>query len=158
MQPEQAVCRAGCLEVKKMKRAMPPLVHRQAATEKTIKRYDGKAFDWGAGITCVHLARFHLRNMGHRPPTLPRFRSALMARRAMQERGWGSVAEMLDSMLPRIAPAQMILGDMAILPGDGMDAILICVGPRRLFGWHEDSEVPVMQEPDISKVVGAWHG
>lgn len=130
---------------------------RQQATQATLNRYRGKAFDWQEGITCVHLARFHLRQMGRRPPSLPRFRSALLAKRAMKERGWGSVTEMLDSLLPRIAPAQMTLGDLTMLPGDdGFGAIFICAGPRRLFGWREDQPVAVMLEVGLDEVAGAW--
>ena len=116
------------------------LVRRRAATERTLARYRKKVFDWSKGITCVHLARAHLRNMGHKPETLPRFRSALGAKKALQERGFESVTGMLDSMLPRIAPAQMMLGDLAVVPGEGgLDAIFVCAGPLKVFGWREDA-------------------
>ena len=67
----------------------PELERRRLATLKTIERYQGKAFDWSKGVTCVHLARFHLRNMAHKPPSIPRFRSLHGAKAAMKERGWG---------------------------------------------------------------------
>lgn len=136
---------------------LPELERRKRATERTIARYRRKAFDWASGITCVHLARFHLRNMGHRPPGMPRFRSPLAAKKAMRERGWASVTEMLDSILPRIAPAQMLLGDIAVLPGDaGMDSVMICAGPRRLFGWREDQPTAVMLGVRLDEVAAAW--
>jgi hypothetical protein len=136
---------------------IPEPVRRRDATNATIERYKGKAFDWGKGVTCVHLTRAHLRNMGRRPPSVPRFRSALAAKRAMAERGWSDVPEMLDSLLPRIAPAQAVLGDVMALEGEGgMGAICICAGPRRAFGWFEGEEKPVMVEPDMAKVIGAW--
>jgi hypothetical protein len=136
---------------------IPELVRRKAATEKTLQRYRGKAFDWAKGVTCVHLARAHLRNMGHKPPTIPRFRSALGAKKAMQERGWGSVSDMLDQLLVRIAPAQMVLGDLAVVPGDaGMDAILVCAGPRKVFGWREDAPVLVVLDVSMGEMTGAW--
>ncbi|RDC66559.1 hypothetical protein HME9302_00010 [Alteripontixanthobacter maritimus] len=47
------------------------LERRRVATEKTLTRYRGKAFDWKTGVTCVHLARVHLKNMGHKPQTMP---------------------------------------------------------------------------------------
>lgn len=130
---------------------------RRVATEKTLKRYRGKVFDWSNGITCVHLARFHLRNMGHHPETLPRFRSALSAKKALKERNWNSVAEMLDSMFPRIAPAQMMLGDLAIVPGDaGLDAIFVCAGPLKVFGWREDQPGLVLLDIGLDELTGAW--
>lgn len=133
------------------------LERRRVATEKTLARYRGKVFDWSKGITCVHLARAHLRNMGHKPETLPRFRSALSAKKALKERGWSSVADMLDSMMPRIAPAQMLLGDLAIVPGqEGLDAILISAGPLKLMGWHPETGAFVLYDDGISEVTGAW--
>jgi hypothetical protein len=56
---------------------MNDLLRRKEATEATLARYRGKVFDWSKGITCVHLARCQMRKMGHKPPTLPRFRSML---------------------------------------------------------------------------------
>lgn len=137
--------------------SLPPLEKRRAATEKTLARYRHKAFDWQAGITCVHMARYQMRNMGHRPQGLPRFRSALGAKKALRERGWQSVTDMLDSMLPRIAPAQMLIGDLAAVPGDnGLDSIMICAGPQRLFGWHEDAEGIVVLGVRLDEVSAAW--
>lgn len=136
---------------------VPHPVRRQNATKKTLERYKGKAFDWAKGITCVHMARAHLRNMGHRPPGLPRFRSALGAKKAMQERGWQSVTEMLDSLLPRIAPAQMVLGDIAVVPGDaGMESIMISVGPRKVMGWLPDGSAVVVYDAPASEFTAAW--
>lgn len=133
------------------------LERRRVATEKTLDRYRGKVFDWSKGVTCVHLARFHLRNMGHKPETLPRFRSALGAKKALKERGWSSVADMLDSMMPRIAPAQMVLGDLAIVPGDaGLDSIFICAGPLKVFGWREDRPDLVVLDVGLDELTGAW--
>lgn len=134
-----------------------PLLLRQAATERTLALYRGKLFNWRRGITCVHLARRHLRHMGHNPPTVPRIRSVLSARRALAARGWDSTADMLDSLLPRIAPAQMLLGDIATAPGlEGLDAIVICAGPRKLMGWHETAEGLVVIDIGPGDLLGAW--
>lgn len=136
---------------------LPEMEKRRVATEATLTRYRNKAFDWASGVTCVHLARFQLRNMGHRPPSLPRFRSALAAKRAMKERKWASVSEMLDSMLPRIPPAAMLLGDLAVLEGDaGFDSIMVCAGPQRVFGWREDVEGLVVLGIGMNEISGAW--
>lgn len=133
------------------------LERRRVATEKTLKRYRGKVFDWSKGVTCVHLARFHLRNMGHKPETLPRFRSALSAKKALKERGWESVEAMLDSMMPRIAPAQMLLGDLAVVPGqEGLDCILVSAGPLKLMGWHPETGEFVLYDGGLDEVTGAW--
>lgn len=136
---------------------LPELEKRRVATEKTLARFRGKAFDWSQGVTCVHLARAHMRNMGHRPPGLPRFRSAFGAKRALAERKYGSVAGMLDSLLPRIAPARMLLGDICLVPGeDGLDAIFICASPRKVFGWREDATGLVVLDVRPEELTGAW--
>src|SRR3546814_3018233 len=95
--------------------------------------------------------------MGRKPPTLPRIRSALAAKKALKERGWASVSDMLDSILVRIAPALMQLGDVATVEGDqGLDALFVCAGPNRLFGWREDEEGAVVLEVTFDQVKGSW--
>lgn len=136
---------------------MNDMLRRQAATRATLDRYRGKAFDWSCGITCVHLARFHLRQMGHRVPTVPRIRSALAARRALVAQGWADTAAMLDSMLPRIAPAQMLLGDLVSAAADDpLGAIGICAGPHKIFGWREDAAQLVVLDLTLDQLTGAW--
>jgi hypothetical protein len=130
---------------------------RRLATQRTLDRYRDKTFNWAEGRTCVHLARHQLRNMGHRPPSLPRFRSALAAKRAMEERGWSSVEEMLDSMLPRITPAQMVLGDLAIVEGAaGFSSIVVCAGPQRVLGWLPSGEGVAVYAGGVSELTAAW--
>lgn len=134
------------------------LERRRVATEKTLGRFRGKVFAWKTGVHCVRLAHQHLKNMGRKPPTLPRVRSALGAKRALQHNGWDSVEAMLDSMLERIAPAQMLLGDVAIIPGDaGLDAIFVCAGPLKVFGWAIDRpELAMVDIQNLDGLKGAW--
>ena len=137
----------------------PPndLIRRQRATERTLARYRPKVFDWRTGIHCVRLAHHHLRNMGHKPPALPRVRSPLGAKKALKANGWASVTEMLDELLPRIAPAAMLLGDLAVVPGqDGFDCILICADPHKMMGWHPDTGEFVLYDGGIGELTGAW--
>lgn len=135
----------------------PEMIRRQQATQATLDRYRSKVFDWRAGVTCVHLARFHLKCMGHAVPTVPRIRSVLAAKRALAMRGWAGVEAMLDSMLPRIAPAQMLLGDLATVPGDdGFDCILVCAGPQAVMGWHPETGRFVVYEGGIGDLSAAW--
>lgn len=135
----------------------PDMIRRQQATQRTLERYRPKRFDWRTGVTCVHLARFHLKAMGHPVPTVPRIRSALAARRALQTNGWGSVPEMLDSLLPRIAPAQMLLGDLATVPdSEGFDSILICAGPQKVMGWSAIDGSFVVYDGGIGDLAASW--
>lgn len=133
---------------------MNELLRRKEATEKTLEKYRDKPFSWKDGFTCIHMLRFHLRQMGHKPPTLPRIKSALAAKRALTDRGWKDVGEMLDTLLPRITPAQMVLGDVALFESeDGFGAITISLGGK-VMGWHPDYEGMTALEP--IQIAGAW--
>ncbi len=132
------------------------MILRHEATTATLAKYRDKPFDWKAGSTCIHLLRFHLRKLGYKPERLPRIRSAIGARRALEERGWKHVGDMLDTILPRLpGHAMMTLGDVAMLRSeDGFGAITICAGPHKLLGWHEDAVGMKVLEPH--EIEGAW--
>src|SRR3546814_18401415 len=61
-------------EALKQRGKLPEPVRRKEATQATLDKFKGQPFDWGAGRHCVRLAHFHLRQMGQKPPTLPRIR------------------------------------------------------------------------------------
>lgn len=110
---------------------------RAAATEATLARYRTKPFDWSKRATCIHLAHTQARNMGHDVPTVPTFSTALGARRALKARGHDTLEALMDSMFPRIAPARMLVGDLALLPADdGWGSICVFDGLAKLLGWH----------------------
>lgn len=130
-------------------------VERAEATRKTLAKYRSLPFDWKARVTCIHLARHHLRNMGHRPPSIPDFRSPLGAKRALERAGFVDVAGLLDGLLPRIAPASMWVGDLAVLEGDdGFDSIVISAGGK-LLGYH-DADPSGLKPLIASSIMGAW--
>lgn len=137
---------------------MNELERRRIATETILARFRGREFDWSTGRHCVSLARAQMRAMGHCPPSLPRVRSALAAKKALKTRDYASVTDMLDTLLPKIAPAEMLLGDLATMPGGGgLDAVFICAGPLKLFGWTDARpELAVVDVLDMSKLTGAW--
>ena len=147
-------------EALRKRRKLPEGEKRRAATQATLDKFRGTPFDWAEGRHCVKLAHYHLRQMGMRSPnlpTLPRIKSALSAKKALKERGWDSVGDMFDAVLERIPPAKMKLGDVATVEGgNGLDAVFICAGPRRLFGWREDQPVAVVLEVPLDQVSGAW--
>ena len=135
------------------------LLRRSAATQATLDKYRGTAWSWDAGRTCVHLARFHLRAMGHKPERIPQVSSALSARRALKARGWAGVVDLLDAQpgLLRIAPAMMLMGDVASAPSpDGIGGILICAGPHKFFGWRDDVEGMVVLDIRADQLTAAW--
>jgi hypothetical protein len=134
---------------------MSDQVRRAEATRLTMARYRAIPFDWKAKATCIHLARAHLRNMGHRPPAIPAFRSALGAQRALHRTGFADLAALLDSLLPRIAPAAMWVGDLAVVEGDeGFDSIVISAGGKML-GYNE-ADMSGIKPLVVSAFKGAW--
>jgi hypothetical protein len=68
------------------------------------------------------------------------------------------VSEMLDSILERIPPSRMLLGDLAVAPSDegGMGSIMVCAGPHKLMGWREDAPELVMLDVTLDQLEGAW--
>lgn len=125
------------------------LTERKKRTEKTLSKFRGRGFKWDGGATCIHLFRTHLKNMGHKVPVVPRFTTALGAKRAMDAAGFKDLEAIADSLLERIPPAAMLIGDIAILGSDPFfdenmlfDAFVISAGPGgKVFGWHPDSPV-----------------
>lgn len=139
------------------KHALPEMEWRRVATQATKDHFIGRPFDWQQGRHCVQLAHYHLRKMGKRPPRLPRVRNAEEARAALAERGWGSVSEMLDSLLERIPPAMMRLGDIAVTPGDqGFDSVVINVAAGKFLGWLPDGSRVVVYDGGVRELTGAW--
>ena len=137
----------------------PELLRRQAALARTLARYRDRAFDWRAGHTCVHLARFHLRQMGHKPERVPQFRSERGALRALAERGCRTVADLLDLQpgLARIAPAMMLPGDLAVVEGaEGVDTVALCLNAHKLAGWHEDAPGMAIIDVSLAEISAAW--
>lgn len=141
-----------------MTRQLPELERRRRATAKTLAHYQERSFDWRRQATCLHMFRFHGRAMGHRFPRIPPIRSELRAMKELKARGHDSVTALVDTLLPRIAPAEMLLGDVAVLPGDDspFDAVLINVAPRKFAGWHPDSFLMAVMDIDLVDITAAW--
>lgn len=132
------------------------MLARRDVTEATKQRFMTKPFDWKTGGTCVHLVRFHLAQMGHSVPPMPQFRSPLGAAKALKARGWSDLPEMLDSMLPRIAPAARVTGNIVALPTEGpFGAIGVAIDSLRVMGYLDGFEQLVIAQPG-AEFVGAW--
>lgn len=114
------------------------LEQRRARTEQVVARFRTRPFSWSGRRTCIHLARSQMVALGHKPPKLPDMRSSLSATRALKATGHADLEALLDSLLPRVAPAAMWLGDLALMAGgDGFDAIVINAGGK-VLGYHDD--------------------
>jgi hypothetical protein len=68
------------------------------------------------------------------------------------------VIDLMDSLLPRIAPAEMRLGDLAAVPGEEgwLDALLVNVAPRKFAGWHPDAHLMAVLDIELGNVTAAW--
>lgn len=140
--------------------ALPDTVRRVQAAERTIETYRGRDWAWEAGKTCAHMARFHLRQMGHKLEPMPQFRSLLGAKRALEARGWATVADMLDAQagLLRIAPAMMLPGDLGYLPSeDGIGSICLYLDRHKLAGWFvETGDTFAIVDVETRPIEAAW--
>lgn len=134
------------------------LHQRERATRPVVAAFD-RPVDWKRRVTCLHMFRAQLVAMGHQPPPIPPFNSPQGALRALRKRGFETVAQLAETLLPgrRIAPARMIVGDVALAPGmHGFDAVLIDTG-NGLIGWSETdlSRLHII-EIDRDRLIGAW--
>jgi hypothetical protein len=131
------------------------MLRRNAALEKTTRKYRDKHFVWGK-YDCLKMARSHLVAMGRkRLPKMPHYQSPLGAKRALTKAGHQSLESLFDALLPRIAPAFMLAGDICVVEGEGMQCVMICVG-KKIFGWHEDAPTPVNVVPYQDQIIAAW--
>ncbi|MBM3927309.1 MAG: hypothetical protein FJ335_02465 [Sphingomonadales bacterium] len=133
------------------------LDQRVAATERAVARFRGKPFCWRNRRTCIHVARAQARALKHRPPAIPDFRSPVGARRALRDAGFETMEALLDGLFPRIPPAAMWVGDLALVPGsDGFDAIAVAAGNGTLLMYHEGAEGLANVKDAIPHVIAAW--
>ncbi len=118
---------------------MVDLAARVAATEKVVARFRNRPFDWKDRATCIHLARAQARAMGHKPPAIPDFRSARGGLTALRATGHETLEALLDSMFQRIAPAAMLVGDLAVAPAPEPFGCAVGIwGGSALLGYHPD--------------------
>ncbi len=136
---------------------MSTLLQRREVTQATLDHFAAKPFDWRAGATCVHLVRRQMIGMGHRPPPMRAFRSALTAKRALQSKGWKDLAHMMDSLLSAIPPARAILGDIVEMPSDDetFGALAVVMGNGRIMGYLGESDLLTIAQPIVSPIA-AW--
>lgn len=116
---------------------------RRDRTEKTLREWKARAFDWERS-SCIHLARAHARNMGHRNlPVVPPLAGPIEAIHVLKDMGHASLADLLNAHFePLPAPAFAWVGDLVLLPGeDGraepLGAIGIADGQGNVMTWHD---------------------
>ncbi|KQO13286.1 DUF6950 family protein [Sphingomonas sp. Leaf242] len=136
---------------------MTGLINRRDVTQATLEHFAGKPFDWRTGGTCVHLVRKQIVGMGHKPPPMKEFRSALSAKRALKAKGWANLAEMLDSLLTRIPTARAVQGDIVEMPSDDetFGALAVKMDNGRIMGYLAGSDLLTIAQPAVTPIA-AW--
>lgn len=136
---------------------MKEIERRVRATEKTESRFRDRDFDWAKSATCIHLVRYHAAQLGHQLPVVPRFRSALGAKKALKATGYDNLPDLLDAHFERVPPAFLRVGDILAWEGsDSFEALYVKGDRTKYLGWHEKAPGCTIVDIDVSKAVGAW--
>ena len=136
------------------------MVKRVAAAQATLDHFRDKPFAWGQ-CDCAVMGAYHLRQLGITTPlrSFGTYSTARGAKKALLAKGYRTIAEALDGMgLKRIPHSMMLVGDFAGLPAPNDDvALSILMHPGKFFGFHEQSETPLLMYPDQrQQIVAAW--
>jgi hypothetical protein len=138
------------------------MVRRQRALIAVQERFAGRALDLGEA-DCIQLVRFHLLKMGHRElPPATGYSTPAEARKVLRGMGFKTLEELFDSLLPRIIPAFMLPGDIALVqpeagaPAWEVGTVVISIG-RKFLGWHPDATELAIIDPNIpAPFIAAW--
>jgi hypothetical protein len=146
---------------------LPDLIRRQRALEKTRDRFAGRVIDLGV-TDCIILGRKHLVHMGHKHIPAPgKYRTPKEAadrlKAICKKVGAKKVGlePLFDALLPRIAPAEMLPGDIGLVEqedgslGVSFGSIVVSVGTK-FWGWHPDDERFALIEPHGMPFKAAW--
>lgn len=143
-------------------RYVKSLAARVERTERTLREWRERPFEW-ASQSCVHMARAHARNMGHRKlPAVPLLAGPVDAVRVLKEMGHPSVAALFDAHFDRLqAPAFALVGDLLLFPDEnGRTEPLGCVGiadgQGNVWAWHDagSGKVDVIKFAQAACVAG----
>ncbi|KTW00454.1 DUF6950 family protein [Sphingomonas sanguinis] len=134
-----------------------PFIRRTNAAQATLEQWRTRPMRLGTS-DCVRMTASHLRRLGHevRLPASGSYRTIRSALKALENRGYESLAEALDAMgLERIAPAAAIVGDVLMLPAeDKLGALVVALGNGRVVGYHEEVVGAAVLQP--LDYVAAW--
>lgn len=144
------------------KKPVPDLVRRVRAIEALQAKFGGKSFKLGKH-DCVQLVRSHLVKMGHHGlPKPAAYSSPGGVTKALKALGADNLEGVFDTLLPRIAPAAMLPGDVGLLaaepgaPAWRAGTVVVSVG-RKFLGWHPDHPMLAVIEPKVeAPFIAAW--
>ena len=129
---------------------------RASVTKAVADSFRGKPIDFARGVTCIHLLHAQLVGFGYSPPEIPEFDSVKTARRALRATGHRTIRGLLDSMLSRIPPATMRVGDIALGAGHPFEAVALNAGNGMLLGWSDDGALGLVNIKPTTPLIGAW--
>ena len=133
---------------------MRELERRALAVKATQKAYEARAFDWQH--SCMHMVKFHAKQLGHNMPSIPRFNGPLGARKSMKAMGFDSLEQVMDKFFDRINPAHMLIGDVMMCDSpDGLGGLLIRADIRKYLGYYDDAGCVII-DPGMKPATGAW--
>lgn len=136
---------------------MTPLERRHKAIEATLAKYRDRPFAWGS-VDCAKVAAFHLRKLGWKLALSKAgsYSSAMGAAKALKRLGYDTLADLATGVgLPEIAPARMLLGDIAEIEGNSeIGTVALYAGNGNLFAFHEDHPGLVTFAPNT--ILRAW--
>jgi len=141
---------------------VPDLIRRNRALTATMAEFAGKALVLGQS-DCALLVRFHLARMGHRSlPEPGPYSTPAGVKKVLKGWGFKDLEQLFDSLLPRIAPAYMLPGDIGLVkpepdaPAWQVGTVVISVG-RKFIGWHPDAPILAVCEPLVDEpFIAAW--
>lgn len=139
---------------------IPDMVRRMRAIESVRARFEHKPYKIGVS-DCAKLVRALLTSMGHSKLPKPKpYKNALGAKRELTRLGFANLEAMMDTLLKRIAPAAMLIGDVALIEADPEDAageetLIVSLG-NKYWGWHPDQFELAVLVIDPTNIKAAW--
>lgn len=125
------------------------LVRRVAAAQAIHDRVRGRLYK-PATLDCGKMVGLHLRKLGYKVelPKVGAYKTSAGALKWLKQRGFDSLEARLDDLLPTIAPASAIVGDVLSLEStDALAALVIHMGQGQFLGFHEDTDEAVLMRP-----------
>ena len=138
----------------------PDLIRRQEAIAKTMEQFRDQPLVFGK-TDCAQIVRFHLKAMGHKKLPAANYSGAAGAAAVLRKAGVRTTEELFDTLLPRIAPAFMLAGDIGLVEaeddafGVGGGSLIMFLGGK-WWGWHPASDKPEVLIIDATNVKAAW--
>ena len=132
------------------------MVRRVAAAQALHDRVRGRIYK-PATMDCGKMVGLHLRRLGYKVelPKVGAYSTPAGALKWLKKRGFDSLEARMDALMPRIAPAATVVGDiLALESADALAALVVHMGQGQCLGFHEDTDEAVLLRP--TAFMRAW--